>query len=85
MRSSVRMTRVAGRLRSTSIASVSRLKSAMTLKVRKRRPSHKASDMKSIDQLASPQLTLPTMYSAAEMCMQYSCDEANHSLQSLLD
>lgn len=42
---------VGGRFRSTSMASASRLKSSMTLNVRKRRPSHNASDMKSIDQL----------------------------------
>jgi hypothetical protein len=51
MRSKVRITCVASRLRSTSTVGASRLKSSITLKVRKRRPFHKASDMKSIDQL----------------------------------
>jgi len=45
--SRARMTRAAGRLVSTSIRRPSRLNSSMTLKVRKRRPDHSTSDMKS--------------------------------------
>lgn len=44
-----RMTRAEGRLVSISIFIDSRLKSSLMLKVRKRRPDHKASDMKSAD------------------------------------
>src|SRR5436190_1838533 len=47
---SERTTRSAVRLKSTVMASASRLKSSTTLKVRKRRPSHNASLMKSADQ-----------------------------------
>jgi hypothetical protein len=44
--------RSAGRLVSISIRTASRLKSSMTLKVRKRRPDHKLSAMKSADQVS---------------------------------
>src|SRR5215218_6291600 len=50
MRSSVRTTRWAGKLKSTSIANSSRLKSSTTLNVRKRRSPHNASLIKSADQ-----------------------------------
>ena len=46
------MTRRAGRLKSISMASASRLKSSTTLKVRNRLPFQSASDMKSADQQA---------------------------------
>lgn len=47
----VRMTRVAGKFRSSSMAKASRLKSSITLNVRNRRPFQSASDMERIDQL----------------------------------
>src|SRR5260370_4615793 len=47
---SERTTRSAVRLKSTAIASASRLESCTTLNVRKRRPSHNVSLMKSADQ-----------------------------------
>ncbi|WCE05185.1 hypothetical protein [Pseudoxanthomonas sp. JBR18] len=49
--STARITRAEGRLVSISIRSDSRLKSSLTLKVRKRRPDHIASAMKSADQV----------------------------------